>query len=582
MGVAGCTRCGREKYQKIAAGSSLLMHEYMKEFSIYNSELGIKQVKPTGIINLTDCANLIRSSERLMIMTAELRADKTKKSLLPYVTFAGTFTKRAAKDLIERSEYFVVDLDHVGIQDEIKANICKFFTPAMFFVSPSGDGLKVIFQIDPDAGTHLEFFNAFKHFFKNEIGVDIDEACKDVCRACFLCHDENVYLADSPDVLDQEFIFSVPEPAVIATDEATRYNGAKKWTDKQITFIEGSRNKYITKLAACCHRFGLSEQFVYDQLIKFVENGFSVQEIQATIKSIYNNIAYAGIAEKEIIADNPYIRVGTDYFKVITVTDRYGIPRRELKHWNKDTLITDYGRKFPKTIPKYDSFIMKPDNLTYQQIVNNCYNLYNPFNHTPAPGDWIWTKRLLEHTFGEQFVQGLRYLQILYLHPNRQTVILSLVSAEEGQKTTFLNWLAMIFGDNMVQLSADDFLNNFNFYARKNLIAIEESLLEKRLSNEKLKALSTKKHITVNEKYIAQYMLPFFGKVILTSNFEDRFALIDPQEIRFFVRRLSTPKFTNHAIEDDLLREIPAFLFYLQSLPSVDWSVSRSGLQLQN
>jgi Family of unknown function (DUF5906) len=225
-----------------------------------------------------------------------------------------------------------------------------------------------------------------------------------------------------------------------------------------------------------------------------------------------------------------------------------------------------------------DDFVMFPDNINFKPVVNNCYNLYSEFKHTPKEGDWTWTKYLLEHVFGPQYSQGLKYIQILYQQPERQTVILVLVSAlKQTGKTTFLNWINMLFGDNMAMLSSSDFLSSFNHYGRKNIIAIEETLFEKKLTMEKLKALATQKHITINEKYVAQYMIPFYGKIILTSNYEDKFALVDSKEIRFFVRKLGIPVHTNHAIEDQLFNEIPAFLHHLNSLPLVDWSVSRSG-----
>jgi len=560
----------------------------MKEFSIYFSEIGIKQIKPTGTINLTDCANLIRTGENLIKMTNELRAipaDDTearriKKSLLPYATFAGTFTKRAAKNLIERSEYFVVDLDHVRNQDQIKANICKFFIPAMLFVSPSGDGLKVVFQIDPDAGTHLDFFNAFKHFFKKEISVDIDEACKDICRATFLCHDENVYLSDNPDILDQEFIFSVPEPAVVATDEAARYNGAKDWTDKQVTFTEGSRNKYITTLAACCHRFGLSEQFVTHELETFAENGFSIQEIQSTIKSIYNNTAYSSIAETE---NCPYIRVGTDFLKIAYLpTGIHNLLQYNLLPWNKETILQDHKRnqKYLNKIPKYDAFIMKPDNINHQQVIDGkYYNQYAPFQHTPAPGEWIWTRRLLEHIFGEQYDLGIRYMQILYQNPTWLAPILVLVSAENNTgKTTFLNWISMIFGANSVFVGSKSFESNFNHaYSTMNIIMIDETMFEREITIEKLKAYSTAKRVLVNKKNVSEHTIDFYGKIILASNNEKKFAKIHHKETRFFVRKLNKPKFRNITIEKDLLVEIPSFLYYLNTLPPVPDNISRNG-----
>jgi hypothetical protein len=96
-----------------------------------------------------------------------------------------------------------------------------------------------------------------------------------------------------------------------------------------------------------------------------------------------------------------------------------------------------------------------------------------------------------------------------------------------------------------------------------------------------LKALATSKYVSVNEKFAPAYKIPFYGKIILTSNNEDKFAKVDPEEIRFFVRKLGKPKFENHNIEENLVEEIPAFLDYLYNLPPVDWSVSRSGFTVK-
>jgi hypothetical protein len=275
----------------------------------------------------------------------------------------------------------------------------------------------------------------------------------------------------------------------------------------------------------------------------------------------------------------PYIRVGCTYYKKILKTDRNGFSRLELKVWKKEEIILDHGKKFLKVVPHYDDFIMKPNNQIYETIVGKCLNLYSEFIHQPIDGDWKWTETLLRHIFGDQYHLGIRYLQILYLHPDHSTVILALVSSErQTGKTTFLNWINAMFGSNVALISSSDFLSGFNsHYATKNIIAIEETLFEKQLTIEKLKALATAKYIQINEKFVPPYKIPFYGKIILTSNNEDKFAKVEEEEIRFFVRKVDRPQIKNHAIEDELIREIPAFLHHLTSLPSVDWSVSRSG-----
>jgi hypothetical protein len=275
----------------------------------------------------------------------------------------------------------------------------------------------------------------------------------------------------------------------------------------------------------------------------------------------------------------PYVRVGCTYYKKIAKTDRNGFSRLDLKVWKKEEIILDHGKKYLREIPQFDDFVMKPNNMAYEQVVGNCLNLYSEFIHHPQEGEFKWTEIFLRHIFGEQYELGLRYLQILYLHPDRSTIILALVSSErQTGKTTFLNWINAMFGSNVAIISSSDLLSPFNSpYALKNIICIEETLFEKQITMEKLKSLTTSKSLMINEKFISSYMVPFYGKIILTSNNEDRFAKVDDEEIRFFVRKVGKPKIHNHAIEEDLIREIPAFLHYLTSLPPVDWSVSRSG-----
>ena len=289
--------------------------------------------------------------------------------------------------------------------------------------------------------------------------------------------------------------------------------------------------------------------------------------------------AISWIEQKYCDKDLPYIRIGVDYFKIIKKTDRFGITRSELKTWRLETLKQDHGKSILDDIPKFDDFTILPDNLNYSPIVNNCYNLYRPFPHQPAPGTWDWTEVLIRHIFGEQYELGIRYLQILYLHPERLMPILVMVSRErQTGKTTFLNWLNMVFGDNMANITPDDLINGFNStYASSNIIAVEETLIEKAITVEKIKALATQKFISVNQKFVTQYRMPFFGKIILTSNNEDKFARIDEEEIRFFIRKVKIPTIENHNIEADMIKEIPAFLHFLTTLPPVNFSHDRSG-----
>ena len=327
-------------------------------------------------------------------------------------------------------------------------------------------------------------------------------------------------------------------------------------------------------------------------------NGFGIKvgdkmsAFQMLQKFIFNNSwkeACSYVVVHKMNNTNMYIRIGTDYFKRIKKIDRYEVNRTTIKKWKRQELIDDYGRDFLAVIEKFDDFTISPNNKKYKRIVNNCYNLYHAFDHKPMPlkdytgeEQWKWTKQLIEHIFGsseEEFERGTRYLKILYDYPTQVLPILVLISAErQTGKSTFINYMSLLFGANTVIINPQDIGSTFNStFAEKNIIMIEESHFDSRQSLEKIKNLATQKEISVNSKHVTQYSIPFFGKIIITSNDEHKFSKIDEEEIRYWVIKVPSlkDKTKNHNIVMNLRDEIPAFLCYLGTLPEPDFSKDR-------
>jgi len=284
-------------------------------------------------------------------------------------------------------------------------------------------------------------------------------------------------------------------------------------------------------------------------------------------------------------ASHHYVRIGTKYFKKIYKVDRYGITRIELILWDKMTLLEDHPSSFLEMIEKYDDFTIEPDNKSHRNVIGNNYNLYSPFGHEECTAEeydgelgFYWIDTLLHHIFGEQIEMGMKYLKILYDQPRQALPILVLISEERSTgKTTFVDFLNILFGANMVIINPQDIGSSFNgSYADKNIIAIEESRFDNVQTTEKLKNLATQKEILVNSKHLRQYSIPFYGKLIITSNDETRFSKVDNPEIRYWVRKVPTLKGkANHQILESLKNEIPQFLHYLGTLPAVDNTKSR-------
>jgi len=185
---------------------------------------------------------------------------------------------------------------------------------------------------------------------------------------------------------------------------------------------------------------------------------------------------------------------------------------------------------------------------------------------------------MIKHLWGDQWELGLVYMQVLYLYPRQILPILGLVSAErETGKSSFGDWLNILFGDNTSVINPINISSSFNSsYATKNIMIIEESRFEKAQDLEKIKALGTQKKITVNTKFTPEYSLPFYCKIVMFSNHEDKFVKIDEEENRYWVLKIPTLNGkANHGILKDLSNEVPKFIKYLEQMPIPDFSKSR-------
>ncbi|MDQ2719708.1 MAG: DUF5906 domain-containing protein [Bacteroidota bacterium] len=264
-----------------------------------------------------------------------------------------------------------------------------------------------------------------------------------------------------------------------------------------------------------------------------------------------------------------YIRIGTVYFKHISRPLASGDKVDGLIPWSLECIRQDHGKSFLSQIPRYDGFCLVPGHLNYQRKVDNFYNRYHPFMHEPKPGYPKQILAFLSHVFGEQLQTGLDYFKILLLYPTQILPILCLVSKERNTgKTTFLNFLKAVFGDNMTINSNEDFRSNFNAeWANKLIIGVDETFLDRKEDSERIKSLSTSKYYKVEAKGVDRQEIEFFGKFVLCSNNEDNFIHVDATEIRYWIRRLPSLQNDDRNLLAGLQIEIPFFIHYLIERP---------------
>jgi hypothetical protein len=264
-------------------------------------------------------------------------------------------------------------------------------------------------------------------------------------------------------------------------------------------------------------------------------------------------------------ADDRFERIGTTYYKIVRQPNAAGQLIERSIPWTIEAIRQDYGKDFLANVPKYDGFCCVPSHLDYQPVVGNFKNKYSPLSHIPAEGEWSCIESLVRHIFGEQYDLGLDYLQILYTMPLQKLPILLLVSEERNTgKSTFLNFLKLLFEANVTFNTNENFRSQFNDdWNGKLIIVVDEVLLNKREDSERLKNLSTTRNYKMEAKGRDREEVSFFAKFVLCSNNEYLPVVIDPGETRYWVRKI--PKLTTDdtTFLEKIRYEIPAFLHAL-------------------
>ena len=266
------------------------------------------------------------------------------------------------------------------------------------------------------------------------------------------------------------------------------------------------------------------------------------------------------------MAKEEFIRVGTTLYKIVEQPKLNGGYVRKRIVWNNETLRQDSGKDYIGSVPKYDGFCTVPEHLNYRPIVGKFLNLYEPIDHHPKEGDFSYIRSLVRHIFGEQYELGMDYLQLLYLQPIQKLPIPLLVSEERNTgKSTFLNFLKLLFQNNVTFNTNEDFRSRFNFdWAGKLLIVVDEVLLNRREDSERLKNLSTTLSYKVEAKGKDRDKIAFFAKFVLCSNNEYLPVIIDAGETRYWVRKINRLQSDDTDFLQKLKAEIPAFLHFLQ------------------
>ena len=232
-----------------------------------------------------------------MIRSCKDKGERNEyKKLLPAICFSGQFNKRSDSSLILHSGIICLDFDDYEKKKDMlqdKEMLCKDKYVYSVFISPSGNGLKVLVKIPQDPDNHVNYFNALSKHFDTQ---HFDKTCKNLSRVCYESYDPLIYINENSSVWDK---IDEPEykevntyrdrPTIPITDENKVVDILVKWWTKKYPMVEGQRNQNVFILAMAFNDYGINKSLAGYVLSQYVTEDFTHAEIERTINSAYAN-----------------------------------------------------------------------------------------------------------------------------------------------------------------------------------------------------------------------------------------------------------------------------------------------------
>ena len=244
-----------------------------------------------------------KTSDLIDIIRKEKDKDKRNilKQDLPAICFSGTFSKREDKAIERHSGLICLDFDGFKTKkamNEKKAEIIKDKHVYSAFISPSGNGLKVLIRIPPDVEAHCDYFKALEEYFGC---AEFDKTCKNISRVCYESYDPDIYIntdsalwEEKEDEEHQYMEMHTARPTIRVNDQNEVVRRLMKWWDAKYGLIKGERNNNLFVLASALNDFGVEKSLSHYLLGQYEQKGFTGNEIKTVIDSAYRNTAGHG------------------------------------------------------------------------------------------------------------------------------------------------------------------------------------------------------------------------------------------------------------------------------------------------
>lgn len=256
-----------------------------------NKPSSVKGVEVLRILDDIRSGTYKRILAKIRIENDKEKRTELKTSFLPVVTFSGTFTYRKKSALKKSSGLACLDYDGIEELDELIESVNRDKYTFASFISPSGNGLKVLVKIPPvpNDEVYKEYYHALMEHYNKYAPTDL--STKDISRATFVSSDENLFQNLESEMFTDKFVPVIkpiaPVTNIPLTDQDRIAEILEKWFLKNYSTTD-NRNTNLHIWARQFNALGLDQTICESYLSRYEQPDFKEAEILLLIRSAYN------------------------------------------------------------------------------------------------------------------------------------------------------------------------------------------------------------------------------------------------------------------------------------------------------
>ena len=220
-----------------------------------------------------------------------------KAKYLPAFTWCGTFNGgHAVSNLHSYNQIVGLDYDNVKDTKALKESLSSIDTSHVVFISPGGEGLKVLVKVNSDASFHDKAFEIVNNYYKEITGMESDNSVKDISRLCYVSWDPELYLEEDSKIFDIHTALKLE--SVKEVDINYLFNKS------MLGFSEGNRHNVIISCAGKANTLGIDKNEVINYFKSLSDTSLTFEEIETTIDDIYLRYSHQfnSVSTKNIVS----------------------------------------------------------------------------------------------------------------------------------------------------------------------------------------------------------------------------------------------------------------------------------------